>query len=214
MEQVLPKIRPMLEKTMLEDWNTILLALVAFPPQGLWSNKPVSSLSDLKGLKMRVMTAPQAEWMKELGAVPVTVAWPEVYTALQRGTVEGVYTATYLVYSAKLYEVVKYRYLPGASSLAWWVVANKDAFEKLPIDVQQALRDAGKSMEEKAKRERPAVEFILKTDELQKAGAVFTSLPESDIATMTAKAIPIWESYAERAGPIAKEYLRIVARVQ
>lgn len=72
-------------------------------------NTPVYKLSDLKGLKIRVMEAPIyiAAW-RALGANPVPMAWPEVFTALQQGTIDAQENPYELILSQHLYEVQHY----------------------------------------------------------------------------------------------------------
>ncbi|MDD5688889.1 MAG: TRAP transporter substrate-binding protein [Caldisericia bacterium] len=76
-------------------------------PRLLTTNRPIYSLEDLKGLKIRVpeMPARVALW-KALGASPTPLAFPEVFTALQTGTIDGQENPIGLIYSSKFYEVV------------------------------------------------------------------------------------------------------------
>ena len=63
------------------------------PDQFLFSKKPVRKLDDLKGLKTRVHSVTIAQLTAGLGGDPLTVAFAEVYTALERGTLEAAFTA-------------------------------------------------------------------------------------------------------------------------
>ncbi len=73
------------------------------------SKRPVNSLADLKGLKIRCMENPMimGTW-KSLGAVPTPMSLGEVFTALQQGTVDGQDNGTANIYANKYYEVQKY----------------------------------------------------------------------------------------------------------
>ena len=110
------------------------------------SNTPIRSVADMKGLKMRVMESTiYMESMKALGASPTPMAFSELYTALQNGTVSGQDNGPALTYTAKLFEVQDYytvsEYCYAASmtavSLSWW--------NTLPADVQEVLAGAGKA---------------------------------------------------------------------
>jgi len=78
-------------------------------PRLMTTRKPINKLEDLKGMKIRVpeMPARVALW-KALGASPTPLAFPEVFTALQLGTIDGQENPIGLIYSAKFHEVVKY----------------------------------------------------------------------------------------------------------
>ena len=78
-------------------------------PRLMTTNKPINSLNDLVGLKLRVpeMKARTALW-KALGASPTPMAFNEVYTALQTGTIDGQENPISTINSAKFYEAVKY----------------------------------------------------------------------------------------------------------
>ncbi len=73
------------------------------------SKKPVATLADLKGLKIRVpKNAIMIETWKALGAEPVPMAWPETFTALQQKVVDGQDNPHVTNYSMKFYEVQDY----------------------------------------------------------------------------------------------------------
>jgi len=85
---------------------------------GLWENgfrsvvnskRPINSVEDVKGLKIRTMenSAHQALW-SALGADPVPMAWGDAYTAVQQGALDGLENAITLLYSLKTAEITKY----------------------------------------------------------------------------------------------------------
>ena len=120
------------------------------------SNKAIHTVADMKGQKMRVMESTiYVETMKALGASPTPMAFSELYTALQNGTVDGQDNGPILTYTAKLFEVQKYytvsEYCYAAScvaaSLAWW--------NTLPADVQEVLTGAAQAFQD---AERQAVQ--------------------------------------------------------
>lgn len=72
------------------------------------SKKPIHSMADLKGLKVRAMSSDlQIAAIKAVGANPISMAWGEVFTGLQQGTCEGTMTAASFLYNDKFYEVQK-----------------------------------------------------------------------------------------------------------
>ena len=70
------------------------LATYNYPLQVVWSRKPINSLADMKGQKLPVTSPEQAEYVKRLGGLPVTIGPSEVPSALDRGVVDGVFTAS------------------------------------------------------------------------------------------------------------------------
>src|SRR5262245_21432946 len=72
------------------------------------SKKPVKTLEDMVGLKMRTAGGQVAATVKHLGAVPVPIAAPDAYSALERGTVDGTMFPWEAIFSFKLHEVIKH----------------------------------------------------------------------------------------------------------
>jgi len=120
--------------------NAIFLAPMGTPPKHLLSVKPVQRLDDLKGMKVRAV-ADEAKIMKSIGAVPVFMAMPEVYTALQKKTIEGVLHATASHVTFKWYETCKNFTKLDYAANGWFLVVNKNTWAKLPNDIQQIIKE-------------------------------------------------------------------------
>ena len=104
------------------------------------SNKPIRTLADMKGQKMRVMESTvYVETMKALGAAPTPMAFSELYTALQNGTVDGQDNGPVLTYTSKLFEVQKYYTISNYVYAASMVAASLDWWNTLPADIQDVL---------------------------------------------------------------------------
>lgn len=118
---------------------------VILPPyQILLKSKKVGMPRDWAGLKVRTGGTTQALTARALGAVGVSMPGPEVYTAVERGTVDGILFPLSSVPGYNLQEVVKY--ISTNASLGGFgmtLVINKALFEKLPADVRQAMLAAG-----------------------------------------------------------------------
>jgi TRAP-type C4-dicarboxylate transport system substrate-binding protein len=124
-----------------------LLAINAWPTQQLFSLQPVKTVADWKGKKIRVYGADSANTARALGAAPVSIGFGEVYTALEKKTVDGAMTSATNAEPMKFFEVSKfinYWYLAGAGSE--WFVANQKAFDALPKDLQQVFMDSLKDV--------------------------------------------------------------------
>ncbi len=108
--------------------------------------RPIRWPEDLKGLKIRMAELKmRIDTFKLLGANPIPMAFPELFTALQQGTVDGQENPLAIIDSAKFYEVQKYLSLSGHIWGSVLLMINKGIWEKLPADLQQVLaRDAVK----------------------------------------------------------------------
>jgi len=103
------KLGQKLNEAMIQNGKMRLLGLSRRGARLLTASKPIPSPAELKGLKLRVPEIKTwVEVWKELGALPTPVAWPEVFTALQTGVVNGQENPILQIFEAKLYEVQKY----------------------------------------------------------------------------------------------------------
>lgn len=105
------------------------------------SKKPVKSLQDLKGLKLRTGGGTQTESVKALGAVPVIMGSSDVYTALERGTVDGLTFPWEAVKAYRVYEVTKFHNATSLWGGKFFTIMNKKKFQSLPPDIQKVIMD-------------------------------------------------------------------------
>jgi TRAP-type C4-dicarboxylate transport system substrate-binding protein len=140
--------KPALQKK-LDQQGMVLLYAVAWPPQSIYSNKPINSGADLKGLKWRVYSPTTARIGELVGAQPVTIQEAELSQALATGVIEGLITSSATGADNKLYENMKY----FTNVQAWIpknaVVANKKAVEALSPAARDALLKAAAAAEQR-----------------------------------------------------------------
>ena len=142
-----------------------LLAMSTWPSQQIFSTAPIRTVADWKGKKIRVYGADSANITRILGGAPVNIAFGEVYSALEKKTVDGAMTSATNAEPMKFFEVAKYVdywYLAGAAQE--WIVANQKAWDALPKDLQQIVLDAIKETE-------PRGEGVGRRHRLRRAGA-------------------------------------------
>ena len=109
------------------------------------SKRAVNAPEDLKGLKMRTMENPvHIAAYKALGIITTPMAFPEVFTALQQGTVDGQENPLSVIISAKFDQVQKHLSLTGHVYSPGIFVMNKAVFDKLSAADKQAFIDAAK----------------------------------------------------------------------
>jgi tripartite ATP-independent transporter DctP family solute receptor len=105
------------------------------------STKPIQSVDDLSGLKIRTPTAPiWLDMFKALGASPTPINANEMYTALQTHIVDGQENPLVIEMTFRLYEVQKYLSLTNHMWSNFWTVVNADTFKSLSPDQQKLLR--------------------------------------------------------------------------
>jgi len=132
----------------------------------LTTKKPIEKPEDLKGLKIRVIENPlYIATMRAFGANAVPMAWPEVYTALDQGTIDGVETNYAGMYDAKQYEVTKCLAVTDHIYTAVVVMMNLKTFKSLPEDMQKVMMDAAKAGGERtretaSKANNEAIQFM------------------------------------------------------
>ena len=138
--------KPLIEKKLAEQGMGLLYS-VAWPPQGIYTKKPIASAADLKGIKWRAYSPATSRIAELVGAQPVTVQAAELSQALATGVVESTMTSGATGVDSKLYENLKYYY----DTQAWLpknaVLVNKKAFDALDKPTQDAVLKAAADAE-------------------------------------------------------------------
>lgn len=127
-----------------EARGMITLAIWENGVRHMTNNKmPIKEPSDMKGLKMRVMEQPvYIEMMKALGASPTPMAMSELYTALQKGVIDGQENPLAHIATKRFYEVQKYISLSGHTYASEPVLISTIAWKKLNKQQQEIVRQA------------------------------------------------------------------------
>ncbi|MBL9059564.1 MAG: TRAP transporter substrate-binding protein [Mangrovicoccus sp.] len=130
-----------------ERFGVKALAIWPFGPQVFFCNQPVEGLDSLKGLKVRSFTASMSEMLAQVGATPVTLSFPEVYPALQRGVAACGVTSPTSANTGKWPEVTTHVYPLAVSGSVQAHIVNLKWFDALPADEQAALAKVMSDME-------------------------------------------------------------------
>ncbi len=133
-----------------------ILGWFAYSPRALATNRPVRQVSDMAGLKVRIMNDPVmlATYQAE-GALPIPISSPEMYLAVSQGTVTAADTTVSDGRDMKLPEVAKYISLTNTFHSIAGIYANKAWFEGLPADLQQIVSESAKTAARFADTEEP-----------------------------------------------------------
>ena len=138
--------KPVLDKKLGEQGLMALYA-VPWPPQGIYTKRPVNAAADLKGMKWRAYSPATARIAELVGATPVTVQAAELSQALATGVVESYMSSGSTGADSKTYEHLKFWY----DTQAWLpknaVIVNRAAFQALDKPTQDALLKAAADAE-------------------------------------------------------------------
>lgn len=174
----------------------VVLGQYAYPFQVIWGRKKITSLADIKGLKLRVTSVEQGEFVRRFGGISLPLGSPDVAAALDRGVVEGVFTAS-SGGGLTWHDLLKYRYAFPSSYVNSTIVVNREAFEKLPPATQKILREAAAESTAWATAEMQRVEDQV-TAQFGKEGMVLTDATPADIKDATDKMRPYWDEWASK----------------
>lgn len=111
----------------------------------LHSNKPIDTLDDLKGMKIRIGTVVPIRTYEKLGVNAVSIPGGEIYSALERGVIDATeYSIPSLNWAVGLQEITEYIYAPGfhMPQAANYLLVNKDVWEALPTDLKAIVEVA------------------------------------------------------------------------
>ncbi|WP_076557164.1 DctP family TRAP transporter solute-binding subunit [Salimicrobium flavidum] len=113
------------------------------------SNTPIEEPADFEGLKMRTQTSPLIlESYKAYGADPQSMSWGELYTALDRGTVEGQENPIFFIGDASFHEVQDYMTISNHNNYVAMTTVNSDWYEGLDEETQSTIDETVQEMQE------------------------------------------------------------------
>jgi TRAP-type transport system periplasmic protein len=195
--------KPLLEKKLGEQGMMVLYA-VPWPPQGIYSKKPLNAAADLKGIKWRAYSPATSRIAELVGAQPVTVQAAEVSQAFATGVAESMMSSGSTGWDAKLHEHVKYWY----DTQAWLpknaVIVNKAAFDALDGPTKQAVLKAAADAETRgwAASKKANTESL---DKLKGGGMNILPPPAPLKADMKKVGETMLKEWLDKAGPEGKQ---------
>lgn len=197
------------DRVLKESGGLRLIDYVYFGPRQLTTKAtPAETPAQLKGVKIRVMEAPiyLATW-KALGANPVPMAWPEVFTGLQQGTIDAQENPYELIVSNSLYEVQKY--VIATEHVRPWrfLLMNDNAFKLMSADQQKIFTDTWKEIGQQIEDEYVSKEkeYI---DTLKAKGMVFI---KPDLEAYRTATKDVWRNFMPKVwGPGVYEKIEAI----
>jgi len=172
------------------------------------NKKPIKTVDDLKGIKMRVQQNPLYMTMvRSMGGSPTPVSWGELYSAMQQGVVDGQENPLGVIYDMKFYEVQKYATVDNHVLGTNMILANEKWFQGLPADLRQILLTGAKmgAVAENGKRMFEA--RVSMVDALRKKGMdVYVPTPAEVATFRNPSQQPVMEWLAKQPG-VGKEMI-------
>jgi tripartite ATP-independent transporter DctP family solute receptor len=178
------------------------------------SRRPINKVSDIEGLKLRVIPNPiNVDWVKALGANPTPLPFPELYAALEQKAVDGQENPVATINSAKLYEVQKHLALTSHQYNPQSVMISKKFWDGLSAGEKKIIEDAvAESAKYQRQQSRAQVASI--TDNLKKNGMQVTELPASEMAILREKMKPVIAKHGEPIAATVSELQAEIAKLR
>jgi TRAP-type C4-dicarboxylate transport system substrate-binding protein len=209
----LPFMIPSAEKTSVAMWKTYekfpevqreyskvkVLALFCHPPGHFNTvKKPIRTLEDFKGLKFRTASQPSViNALKIFGAVPVTMAVSDSYSALERGVVDGTVLPWEGLYVFNQAELLKYSTETDFYTTTMMIVMNKRRYKSLPEDIKKVIdQTTGLVLSREIGRVYDSMRPVYKERCLEK-GMQTIQLPPEDTEKLKSLTMPIREEWIE-----------------
>ena len=174
-----------------------------WPQQSLYgAGKPIRTLEDFAGRKLRTTDVKQTEMLRRLGAASVSLTTAEVPVAMERGVMEGMFTAAFNVLGAKWYEFTKWAWL-GDIHVGGpdYTLVNLAAYNKLAPSVRATLDEVAKEWSAKMLKELAETEEKDRATLRDKHGVELFQPPKEQLDQLTEKMKDYWISWSEQLGP-------------
>ena len=176
-----------------KDVKILYLAAVG-PYDYHMGKKPIRTLADVKDLKIRASGKVHTDIVKALGSVPVGMPAPELYSALEKGVIDGAFAPWSYMKTFRTDPVTKYVNEVGVGGFGQALVMCKTSYEKLPPDIRKIVDEIGE------KGAMVAGEtFAACADEARKVlfkGEIIP-FPVADVPKVDAALAPIWKKWID-----------------
>lgn len=201
--KVIDTNREAINKRMIEESGNMAVGWLVQGFRVLSNSKhPIRTLSDLKGLKIRVPNNPiMIATFRAWGGEPAPMAWDETFNALQQKVVDG-QENPYPVFASNKFEEVQ-KYITEIHYKMWIgpIVVNAAWLERQPADVRKAILEGGRIATENNRRMIAAMEAELVT--AIKAGGVEILPKPDDESVWQEKAMSVWPQFYDKIGDIS-----------
>lgn len=173
-----------------------------YEPEYVWSgSKPVTSLADLKGKRVRIVSYEAEEALKPFGVAGARIPSSELYLAVQRGVVDAVVANVTTVVSRKVHEQVKYCYKLPVAGFSIGVYLLKSTWDKMPEKAKAVFWDAARWYDQNStkvanKKFYPEVLWPL----VAKAGIKTIDPTGTELKLFAERSQPVWSWWKKQVG--------------
>ena len=178
------------------------------------SKRPIKTVEDFKGLKMRSFGPMGATTLRALGAMAVVTASEETYTALQQGVIDGATTPAGVFLARKYYDVQKYTTNAGMLNATFgFIIVNSAWWKGLPADVRTGLSDVVQKVIKEQRQEIVADDEKV-FEQIKAKGCQLLVLTPAEQAIWKAALQPVYTEFGPKIGSdLVKEAQREVERL-
>ena len=189
-------------QTLLANLDAKGIVGLGFPEAGFRhtiNNKgPIRTPEDFSGVKLRVQPSDLfIASFKAIGANPVPMAWSDVFTAVQQGTVDGLEIPLPVIFANKYPEVTDYLSLTSHTYNALALLMSKQTFNKLSPELQEAVREASQKAIQR-QRETVAANNDQVLEQIKAAGMTVNEV--DDVNAFRDKVAGVYDSYRNKIG--------------
>lgn len=174
------------------------------------TKKPIRTIGDFKGIKMRTASPWVTAALKNFGSIPVEMPITDTYTSLERGVVDGTVVPFEGLGIFKLDDLAKYTTITDFYTVTMALLMNKRKYQSLPDDVKKVIDDnSGLVLSSWCGKEYDAAEIPFK-DRAIKKGIELIKLSDSDMQKLHAQTLPLrdkWIKQMEKRGVDGKPVL-------
>ncbi|HEY9038983.1 MAG TPA: TRAP transporter substrate-binding protein [Roseovarius sp.] len=185
--------RDTMDKTFRETYGATIVALHPWPASMIYCNKPIASIADIKGRKVRVHSATLGDFVEGAGGVAVTLPFAEVVPALERGVADCAITDPMSAYNAKWQEVITHVFPLRVGYSITYSAINLKLWESLDEETRSVMQAAFTEMEnegwESAERKEALGVACLTGGDCplgEAGGATLATVGEADVAARQA----------------------------
>ncbi|MCC5901630.1 MAG: TRAP transporter substrate-binding protein DctP [Halomonas sp.] len=192
-----------------DKYNAELTTGFVISGSAIHANRPLNSIEAMQGQKIRVFGHESGEMIRLLGGEPSTVAFGELYTSLQRGTIDGALTGMDGARAARVYEVV--------DNNTWWnwsypvefTFVNQDAMKALPEDLQEIVREEANLINERIQADRDIGTMRILIDSIEQYGITVSGLDADTLEEFRTRTQPIRDEWLKEAGELGQQAFSI-----
>ena len=195
------------------DWNAREIISDCWPDQTISANVYIDSFNSLKDKEIRIWQPNQGPLIEMLGGIPVTMAFDDVYPALQAGQLDGVLTAAGAQVTAKFVEQLRYLNLVSIHYGVTSIVVNKDALAELDDATRDAFLNWMYEYEPYYRFGNMADNALQLAVAPIKYGSIIQAPPPDFWEEVRGRCFDaIWKPWIDRAGPMGADAFNEIAK--